>query len=146
VATSVERSYLMVMQVQHLCEIAMRLLPLLLSIICFSAYAEWVSIDKNDSSERFIDLDNIVKSNQFRRVWTLTDYFEIDKRYGFHSIRSYSEYDCEEPRFRVLQEEWWSKPQAAGTGITNPFTYPRPWMFLAPETLGNYQRKLAYSK
>ena len=133
-------------QVQRLCEDTMRLLPLMLLVVCCSASAEWVSTDKNDSSERFIDLDNIVKSNQFRRVWTLTDYFEMDKKYGFHSIRSYLEYDCEEPRFRILQEEWWSKHQATGTAINNPFTYPRPWIFLAPDTSGNYHRKLTCSK
>jgi hypothetical protein len=115
----------------------MRLLPLMLLVVCCYARAEWVPTGETETLIRFIDLDNVVESGQFRRVWTLSNYFEVDEEFGFHSIRAYSEFDCKEARSRVLQEEFWSKHWATGAIMRNPFTYPRNWQFHAPGTIGH---------
>ena len=124
----------------------MRILPLMLLVVCCTASAEWLSMGKSDTSERFIDLDNVIKSGQFRRVWSLSNYFERDAKYYFLSTRAYSEYDCDEPRSRVLQEEFWSEYQAKGIILQNPFQYPRTWQFHAPNTFGYTTFQLVCSK
>jgi hypothetical protein len=122
-----------------------RLLPLLL-VVCCSASAKWELLEKEDFPplHRFIDLDNVVKSGQLRRVWTVINYSQ--EVAGTLSIRTYTELDCQERKSRVLQEEPFSQHWATGVPTRNFGEYPMPWKFPAPNTTGHNLLKLVCSK
>ncbi len=83
---------------------AMRLLPLMLLIVYCSASAKWELLEKQDSPplHRYIDLDNVVKSGQLRRVWTVINYSQ--ELAGTLSIRTYTELDCQERKSRFCKK------------------------------------------
>jgi hypothetical protein len=102
-----------------------------------SAQAEWVSIEKNEQLEMFLDLVTIQKEAGNRRVWTLINLFQTD-RDGVTSLKGYVEYDCDGFRSRTLEETWWSEQFGRGADLTPPDRNKKAdrWTYVRPGTTG----------
>jgi hypothetical protein len=55
-----------------------RLAYLILLIIFYPAHADWVSVDKNEKLEMFLDLDTLEVEASNRKVWTLINFFDSE--------------------------------------------------------------------
>jgi hypothetical protein len=102
-----------------------------------SAQAEWVSIEKNDQLEMFLDLETLKKEAGNRKVWTLINLSQKD-RDGVSSLKGYVEYDCDSFRSRTLEETWWSEQFGQGADLTPPERNKKAdrWTYVRPGTTG----------
>ena len=74
------------------------LLFYLLSFFCISANAGWIKLNQNQAMDTayFIDLENIRGGAEKVRIWTLTDYtnIQVTKKINYQSIKSFVEINC----------------------------------------------------
>mgnify|MGYP000043852644 CR=1 FL=1 len=67
----------------------------LLSFFCISANAGWIKLNQNQAMDTayFIDLENIKGTTEKVRIWTLTDYtnIQVTKKINYQSIKSFVE-------------------------------------------------------
>ena len=114
-----------------------RLAYLILLVLFCPAQADWMSIEKNEQLEMFLDLDTVQKEAGNRRVWTLINLLQKD-RDGVSSLKGFVEYDCTGFRSRTLEETWWSEQFAQGTDLTPPGRDKKAdrWTYVRPGTTG----------
>ena len=92
----------------------MKKLPIVLIFLGFAAHADWHLVHTDASSARFfIDKDNLLFINGYRRAWILNDLGKANGQ-GTASFRSVEEYDCEQGQARVMQIHAMSGPMATG--------------------------------
>ena len=92
----------------------MKKLPILLIFLGFAAHADWHLVQTDASSARFfVDKDNLLIINGYRRAWILNDLGKANGQ-GTASFRSVEEYDCEQGQARVMQIHAMSGPMATG--------------------------------
>lgn len=114
-----------------------RLAYLILLIFFYPAHADWVSVDKNEKLEMFLDLDTLEIEASNRKVWTLINFFEKD-RDGVSSLKGFVEYDCAGFRSRTIEETWWSEQFGQGANLTPPGRSKKAdrWSRVRPGTTG----------
>ena len=74
---------------------------LLLLFACLPATAEWTYVDGSEGYERYIDRETVMRDGKLARVWEVDDIAVPDKQ-GVQSLRSRTEYDCEDRKYRVV--------------------------------------------
>ena len=71
----------------------------LLSFFCIPANAGWIKLNQNQAMDTayFIDLENIRRGSERVRIWTLTDYtnIQVTKKLNYQSIKSFVEINCQ---------------------------------------------------
>lgn len=105
--------------------ISMRKLPLLtLLFASVTASAEWEQVGdtRQLKFEKYIDPDNVRQSGPMaimRQVWEISNYLEPSKT-RVASVKTLTEYDCQNRQLRVLKEFWFAEPWASGKELTPP--------------------------
>jgi hypothetical protein len=118
----------------------MKIFFVLLMAFSCSAWAEWKFIERGTSSKDafFIDPLTIKKEGNKRKVWELSNLFQMGKN-GEMSTRSRTEYDCKEKQYRFIQISYF--PGEFATGLTlliDNFQINGPggeWREIAPGTV-----------
>ena len=100
----------------------------LLSFFCVSANAGWIKLNQNQAMDTayFIDLENIRGSAEKVRIWTLTDYtnIQVTKKINYQSIKSFVEINCQSKKMRILAYSLYEHPMARGKVV---FSKGRPF-------------------
>ena len=110
----------------------------LLSFFCISANAGWIKLNQNQAMDTayFIDLENIRGSTEKVRIWTLTDYtnIQVTKKINYQSIKSFVEINCQSKKMRILAYSLYEQPMARGKVV---FSKGRPfeWEAVKPSTV-----------
>jgi len=121
------------------------MLTLLASLVLTgSALADWEKVAESDNFDRYIDPATIRKDGNLVKVWEITDYKKRDKD-GHLSLRSRTEYDCKQERFRGLSISFHSGPMASSTTLSSwegPFT----WREIPPGTVSEEVLKIICAK
>ena len=110
----------------------------LLSFFCISANAGWIKLNQNQAMDTayFIDLENIRGSTEKVRIWTLTDYtnIQVTKKINYQSIKSFVEINCQSKKMRILAYSLYEQPMARGEVV---FSKGRPfeWEDVKPSTV-----------
>ena len=110
----------------------------LLSFFCVSANAGWIKLNQNQAMDTayFIDLENIRGSTEKLRIWTLTDYtnIQVTKKINYQSIKSFVEFNCQSKKLRILAYSLYEQPMAKGKVV---FSKGRPfeWEDVKPSTV-----------
>jgi len=121
----------------------------LLSFFCISAYADWIKLNQNQALDTayFIDLENIRGNNEKVRIWTLTDYTNIQttKKINYQSIKSFVEINCQSKNMRILAYSLYEQPMAKGKVV---FSKGRPfaWEAVKPSTVNGLFLNVSCSK
>ena len=114
------------------------LLFYLLSFFCISANAGWIKLNQNQAMDTayFIDLENIRGSTEKVRIWTLTDYtnIQVTKKINYQSIKSFIEINCQSKKMRILAYSLYEQPMGKGKVV---FSKGRPfeWEDVKPSTV-----------
>ena len=114
------------------------LLFFLFSFFCISANAGWIKLNQNQAMDTayFIDLENIRESTRKVRIWTLTDYtnIQVTKKINYQSIKSFVEINCQSKKMRILAYSLYEQPMAKGKVV---FSKGRPfeWEDVKPSTV-----------
>ena len=91
----------------------MRLLPLILLIGSCAASAEWQLLSKQiNGRDLYIDPDTVQKIGTKRRAWILENFAE--KEDEVLSTLSFVEFDCNEKKIRLLQQDWYTEERGSG--------------------------------
>lgn len=118
---------------------ALWITPLLL--LCLPARAEWTFVDGGDGYERYIERDSILRDGPRVRVWEVDDASAPDKQ-GVHSLRSRTEYDCEERLYRIVHLSGHSERMTQGTILFSK-AVDGEWKPVQPDTLGEVSMEMA---
>ena len=126
----------------------LRFRTLLLISICFvtgSAWADWVRVTGNAELTYYIDPATIRKDGNLRKVWSILDLKEPDKKSGELSSRTRQEYDCKEERYRFLSMTEHSGQMATGNTLKN-INEPSEWWDVPPKSMNEIVLKAVCSK
>lgn len=96
------------------------------------AHAEWRKLEApvGDAAQRYIDLTSMKQAGPmsiYRQVQVLTNLDGHKHQQGLGSRVQWVEYDCMQPRRRLLREIGYSQPWAKGDGISLPTAPPSDW-------------------
>ena len=125
------------------------LLFYLLSFLCISANAGWIKLNQNQAMDTayFIDLENIRGGAEKVRIWTLTDYtnIQVTKKINYQSIKSFVEINCQSKKMRILAYSLYEHPMARGKVV---FSKGRPfeWEDVKPSTVNGLFLKVSCSR
>jgi hypothetical protein len=100
----------------------------------FSVQAEWTKYAEVEVATGYMDLSTIKKTSNGYRVWQITDIKEINNG-GEASMKSLTEYDCQDEKLRKLQITGYSGHMGNGK-ITRREDIPSRWNYIAPESVG----------
>jgi hypothetical protein len=112
-----------------------KLLFVLLLSISSLVHAEWTLIETSDTATFFIDKSSIQQVNQYKRIWSKTEYFPNSKMVienKISSTRMYSEYDCREKKSRFLSFQAYKQSNLVDLFFSDNKT--EEWNFIAPNT------------
>ena len=121
----------------------------LLFFFCSSASAGWIKLNQNQAMDTayFIDLENIRGGFEKLRIWTLTDYSNIQvvKKFNYQSIKSLVEINCQSKKMRILAYSLYEKSMAKGNVV---FSKGRPfeWEEVKPSTVNGLFLNVGCSK
>ena len=110
-------------------------------LISQSSFAAWTELDFGTSTITFfVDFDTLQKKDNVARVWTKHEYknplpTSIPGEFML-SENFYTEFDCQEKRFRALSANTFSENQLKGKLISAKST-PNPWTFVPPDTIAS---------
>ena len=110
----------------------------LLSFFCILAHADWIKLNQNQAMDTayFIDLKNIRGNKDKVRIWTLTDYtnIQVTKKINYQSIKSLVEINCQSKNMRILAYSLYELRMAKGKVV---FSKGRPfeWEAVKPSTV-----------
>ncbi|MDC0999865.1 hypothetical protein OAS17_01910 [Methylophilaceae bacterium] len=116
----------------------MRILLFSLLFFCIPANAGWIKLNQNQAMDTayFIDLENIRRGTERVRIWTLTDYtnIQVTKKLNYQSIKSFVEINCQSKKMRILAYSLYEQPMAKGKVV---FSKGRPfeWEDVKPSTV-----------
>lgn len=114
--------------------------PLLL-FTCLPAIAEWTYVDGSEGYERYIERETILRDGKLARVWEIDDIAVPDK-YGVQSLRSRTEYDCEERQYRVVYLSGHSDHMTRGAVLFSG-QLDSEWKPVQADTLGELSMDMA---
>jgi hypothetical protein len=125
---------------------------LLLTLLALSgvpAYAEWVltSGDDDVGLKVYVDPESIRRKGNLAKMWQLYDYKTVQTVAGdsLLSIKRYNEFDCVEPRTRMLAYTWFSGNMATGKVV---YSTPdeQQWEPVVPRTINRALWKVVCDK
>jgi hypothetical protein len=112
-----------------------KILFVLLLSISSIAYAQWSLIQTIDTAAFFIDYSTLQQVNQYKRVWSKTEYFPNSKmaiESKVNSTRMYYEFDCREKKSRFLSFSAYKQSNLIESVYSDNKT--EEWRFIAPNT------------
>ena len=113
-------------------------------LLCLSspAWAGWKSVAEDDSATTYADPAAIVRTGNTATMWSLLDYkaFQRMVEVGYFSQKAQVEYDCAEPRLRVLSLALHAEKMGQGKIIYED-TSPHEWEAADAGTVNEILRK-----
>ena len=122
-----------------------KLLLISLMMLSGSAWAEWTPLKNKTDSRYFYDPTTIRREGQIRRVWTVQNLIEPDRR-GVMSRRMRVEYDCKNERYNLLSLTGHSEPMAGGKIIFSHDDMTAKWDDIPPNTAADTMLKIVCAK
>ena len=126
------------------------LLLTLLALGGVPAYAEWVLTSGDDEVglKVYIDPESIRRKGNLAKMWQLFDYKTVQTVAGdsLMSIKRYNEFDCVEPRTRMLAYTWFSGNMATGKVLYSTPDDDQQWEPAVPRTINRALWKVACEK
>jgi hypothetical protein len=106
----------------------------LLSLICFSAHAEWVSLNlDNPTSKTYVDLKSITQDKGFAKIWVLTDFWSTPENgREIVAVNSRIEFDCVKKLHRYVHESGYTKRMGVGVAAGASKTPNAAWEEILP--------------
>jgi len=125
----------------------MRIVLLAMAFLASSsagAFAEWRRTGESTAAVSYADPNTIVRTGSMSRMWTMSDYHELQtwSGYTFLSSKAEAEYDCAQPRWRIIVEYGYTGHKATGT-TTYTVQGPRPWQSVSAGSIAEIRRNLA---
>ena len=114
--------------------------PLLL-LACLPASAEWSYVDGSEGYERYLDRETIARDGKLARVWEVDD-IAVPDQSGVQSLRSRTEYDCEDRKYRVLYLSGHSDHMTEGAQLFSG-QVDGEWKPVLDDTLGELSMDIA---
>lgn len=116
------------------------LIPALL-LFSLPASADWTYVDGGDGYDRYIERETIQRDGNLVRVWEVDDTAAPDS-YGVHSLRSRTEYDCEERKYRIVYLSAHSDHMTKGSVVFSG-QLDGEWKPVQEDTLGELSMDMA---
>ncbi len=122
-------------------------LSALLLLASGGVVADWVQVEDSPEDggyKTYLDPKTVLKSVGLVRVWTFTDYAQVQVAGGvlqFMSIRAQHEYDCRQQVWRTLQLTAHSRNRLQGR-VVHQESEPGSWAPVVPDTAGDVRFKL----
>jgi len=113
-----------------------KLLFVLLLSISSLVHAQWTLIQTSDTAAFFVDNSTIQQVNQYKRVWSKTEYFPNSKmaiENKINSTRMYYEFDCRENKGRFLSFSAYKQSNLVDLSYND--NKIDEWNFIAPNTV-----------
>jgi len=125
----------------------MRIVVLAMAVLAIApidAFAAWRRTAESTNAVSYSDPSTIVRSGSMSRMWNMTDYNEQQSwsGYTFLSSKAEAEYDCAQPRWRIIVEYGFSGHKGTGTK-TYHVQGPRPWQSVSGGSIAESRRDLA---
>lgn len=112
----------------------MRLLPILLMLLSFSASAEWLLFSKADNGDKhYVDLSKMQTNKHLVSIFSLVNLSQTSSD-GLSSNQTHEEFDCSKERVRTLSSTGHSEHFARGDVLHNQST-PSDWSHIPAETV-----------
>jgi hypothetical protein len=121
-----------------------RILLAVLMLTATSAWAEWAQFSETGNGVYYIDPATIRKDGKFRKVWEVLDLSERNQD-GVKSIRTLTEYDCNEQRHRTLAFSAHNESVAGGNPLASDNS-TGAWKHIAPRTVAEGVFKFVCAK
>lgn len=122
------------------------LLALAASMLAGSVQAEWVPLGRNENFRVYLDPQSIQKNANFVQLWQLMDFTfaqRVDTQTVVGSIRNLVEYDCSQPRFRILAGEAYSEQMGYGQKVATDQLPDPQWEGVDPVSTSGKIRQIA---
>jgi hypothetical protein len=128
----------------ELTKAAMRRFAFLLLLLTAPAWAGWTAVSQDSAGATYADPDTIVHTGDTARMWWLLDYsaFQRMVEVGYYSQRTHAEYDCAQPRSRVLNLSLRAEHMGEGKAIYSDES-PHEWEPVEPGTTAEKLRAIA---
>ena len=116
-------------------------ISLLLLFASTSAFGGWTDLGVGSKNTNFFaDFDTLQRKNNIVRVWTKHEY-KTPQPTSIPSVfmlseNFYTEFDCQEKKFRALSSNTFSENQLQGSLIASNST-PNPWTYVPPDTIAS---------
>lgn len=125
-----------------------KIATILLLIFSTNVWPEWISIKENDTYTYYIDIESISRNGGKGKIWDLTDYKSVQKTNNdkYLSLRSHTEYDCEEKTSIVLDYSSHSKHMGHGEVVHSQSNLKDEPFSIPPESLAEWVLKIACGK
>ena len=114
--------------------------PLLL-LAGLPASADWSYVDSSEGYERYIERESISRKGKLAQVWEVDDIAMPDQT-GVQSLRSRTEYDCEDRKYRVLYLSGHSDHMTGGAELFSG-QVDGEWKPVLDDTLGELSMDIA---
>ena len=109
----------------------MKIIILLLSLLSFSCWGEWIPVSKNSQGDTtYFDNKSILIKGPYLRYWELSDY-KNNNQYGYMSAKIFKQVNCNSTIFQKLQFISFTKPMGKGE-IISEFNPPDEWKYPIP--------------
>ena len=120
----------------------MKKIILILILLCFPAWGEWIPININGAGNTvYIEGDFISKKGSYVYYWELENFKKIDE-YGVMSAKIYKEADCNKYGYNNLQFFTYSKPMGKGDLISS-FNPPKKWTYPPTDSSSYHSLRIA---
>lgn len=122
---------------------------LLISLVIFShkCFADWINIasSADNKSTIFISVDSIVVKRNFRTVWEVMNYQEVQPN-GSLSAKVQQEYDCFANKVRMLKASLHTESFGKGKVILHSHTSSGKWQQIPQNSIATYTSRFVCSK
>ncbi len=118
-----------------------KIVSLCLLLFATPSFGAWTDLGVGSSKTNFYaDFDTLQRKNNIVRIWTKHEYKSpqptLIPSVFMLSENFYTEFDCQDKKFRALSSNTFSENQLKGTLIASNST-PNPWTYVPPETIAS---------
>jgi len=112
-------------------------------------YAEWELVSGDDTAKLtvYVDRETIRRDGNLVKMWQLYDYKTVQTVAGdsLMSIQRHNEYNCTEPRTRMLAYTWFSSNMGRGR-VVYKTAEEQQWESIVPRSIDQALWRVACSK
>jgi hypothetical protein len=118
----------------------------LVLLLCAAApaCAGWEAVDQAATGTTYADRATIVRNGDAARMWWMFDHVRFQRmvEVGYFSRRSHTEFDCTEPRSRLLEVSLREQHMGEGSAIYTDDT-AHDWEAVEPGSVADKLRRVA---
>ncbi|SFP88526.1 hypothetical protein SAMN05216419_102827 [Nitrosomonas cryotolerans] len=109
-----------------------------LMFIVMSAQAEWIMLETElrPGEAHYFDSESAEEKGDFRKIWVLSSY-DQEQVGGYHSVKTFYEFDCKKGRARAYTMLLYSDIKASGDVIGAHHDKTKDWFYYPPDSTFN---------